>query len=496
MLLLRPCLYFLLLGELVVPALADELQLTVGVTEAGTDKVLRTAACALVRKDAKKAYARFAAPEHRSQDVVQQGDTLLVYRRGYDMARISLKRGQRSAKVVLQPASRECAIELAEANTEDVRFRLWWWIKSSGRWDRPEPIVDSFREEVRLPHRRRVPQGAAVFVIVETEGRLFWPRQSYLKGDSPRVVMREEQAWRPTLRLDSPMDSASDSARIEFLPDYSFAPPGPVERVDTWKWQANKAGWGRGGRAAEMRLRDGSRLAILPPVPMLALYCVGGRTVARRFGPDDDVVDLRLTDADRVLGAVPLVDRKPAPPGSFVISGRHGLATVGSILSSRATFPKLFLQLPDHDRGKLPPKAELVRADWLTVWHPRFGLAHLRWPKEGVVTGRWQPGAMSIRAPKGWLLDGTVAAYSIWRGSGAVSATPPVEPLRRTVRGQASIRYEGLQPGWYSFDMKFELVESGTERRHPVRANYKVEITAEKLRHAYDLYSPDRASPK
>jgi len=251
------------------------------------------------------------------------------------------------------------------------------------------------------------------------------------------------------------------------------------------------AGWGRTPPP-----RDGVRLSILPPVPVLALASVDGRTIARRFRPGDPLVDMRSGEPYRKVRVVPQVDRKPVPPGSFVLSGRHDVATVGALLASRGEFPGMVLALSSERRGELPANAELVSDTWLTVWHPRFGLAHLRWPKQGAATGRWFPGSMEIRAPQGWLIDGSVVCFPIWRGTGNVQTTPPVEFLRRKVRNVATVHYGGLRPGWHSFAMRLDLVETGTNRHHPVKSTYTVEISNDKLRRAYRLHSPDRGPSK
>jgi len=423
------------------------------------------------------------------------------------MARILMAKGQRGVDVTLEPASRQCAIELAGTGKGDVRLRLMWWIEPSGDWIGQKPIVDTYHEDVaRLPLRRIIPAGAAVFVIIdaaerlsgrlsgELSGRLYWPRTSFVPLENSRIVLHEDAAWTPTIRIDAPVSDGAGPPALAFLPDYSFAPPGPPIRVDAWKWRVTVPGWGR-----RPRPKDGDKLSILPPVPILALVSIDGTTVARRFKPGDGVVDLRRGKRKseesghyRRLSAVPQVDRKPAPPGSFVLPGRLDVATIGSLIASRSQFPGMVVALPADRRGVLPADADLVPADWLTVWHPRFGLSHMRWPRAGIPGGKWYPGSMVIRAPKGWLLDGSVVAFPIWRGTGRVQTTPPVAPLRRKFRNVSEVRFGGLRPGWHSFVMRLDLVQPDSARRHPVTSTRTVRVHAEKLRHYFRLYSPDR----
>jgi len=187
MLLLRPCLYLIVLVAVASSALADEQRLSVVVTEAGTGKVLRGVACALVRAGEKRAYARFASPDYRGRVAVADGDTLLVYRRGCDMARIPLKKGQSGVEVALRPASRLCAIELAEAGKEDARLRLSWWIEPAGEWIGEEPIVDSFHEDVTVRECEGAVVLASHFVL---EGRTVQGRASGRRGVASGIPHR------------------------------------------------------------------------------------------------------------------------------------------------------------------------------------------------------------------------------------------------------------------------------------------------------------------
>ncbi len=129
-------------------------------------------------------------------------------------------------------------------------------------------------------------------------------------------------------------------------------------------------------------------------------------------------------------------------------------------------------------------------ADWLTVWHPQTGLAHLPWKRGERPTGQRYRGGLIIRAPKGWVMDGKVYAFSGWQGTGRVNTTPPLQNLGRALENVSILRYAGLPPGWYTFLFELELLDPATGRRHVVKRRIQREIVATVPPATYELRVP------
>jgi hypothetical protein len=413
-------------------------------------------------------YARFDGPDYRGAAEIRAGDALLVYARGHDVARVPLTDGCRSAQVALAPATRKCVIDLQGAGEEDLRFQLVWSLH----------VGSAIRDHYRLEARGRrveclVPRGARVVVTVEGRGLLAWPRRAPV---AKYVRIHLERAWRPTLRIDV-AGRALRSTEVEFFPDLLIPPPGPAARTDAWKAAVNRAWWGR-----DTALHDGRPLAILPPVPLHAVATVNGRTVLRRFEPRGESLDLRRIPAPRELRALPLVDGAPPPAGTAILPGRLDVATVTAFLDIRRSHPHLAAIVA----GGQPQRILLAPSDWLTVWHVEHGLAHLRWRAEPA--GKRYPGTMVVRAPRGWTLEGSIAAYPVWRGTGTIKTVPPDTHLKRVCDGVAMLCFRGLRPGWHAFDIHVDLVKEG--RRHRVDYTHEVELPAARPHLEYHLREP------
>jgi len=461
-------------------AQANAPSLRVELRDTGSQRVLHGAQCALVRPGARGSYARFEAPDYKGPQSIRENDELIVYRRGHDTARVRLAAGVRSVSVALSPASRPCVIVLQGAGAEDPRFQLVWTI-SSGLGFR-----DQYRTEGR-GHRvgATISRGVTTDVTIEGRGVVAWPRRARVPEDGAPVRLRLEPPWMPKLRTDV-VDRELGATEVEFFPDFRFVPPGPPERVDAWRMAAHRPWWGR-----SLPLRDGCPVLLAPPVPVHVVATLGGRTLVRHVAPGSEVIDLRGAAAPRPLRAPPLLDGRPAPPGTVVLPGRLDVATVAAFLDVRHTHPGLVVRIADD--GTVPGDAALPPADWLTAWHPAFGLAHVRWIAGEQPSGRRYPGSMVVHAPRGWALEGTIAGYPIWRGTGTIRTIPPDLHLKRDCAGAASLRFRGLRPGWHAFDLHLELVHEGSGRRHRVDYTYEVELTAEQPHRRFDLRDPSKA---
>jgi len=491
--------------------------LSVEVTALESGQTLHGARCGLQRAGARSGYARFAAPAYRGKLAIQDGDLLHVYVRGRDFARVALTKGQRSAKVALKLASRQCAIKLEGADMEGVRSRLTWWIEPIGNWSRSGPILERIDQSmVGATARRTVPAGADIYLTVESSHAIAWPRMAAVQfaagagnarkddhekdGDKRRdetepgqqpgqepdgsVTLTVDRAWRPIVRLRG----ISRVPHFDLFPDYGTQAPGPPARNDAWRWAVAEPWWGR----EEEGFRDGKPHSILPAIPFYIVGTYGQVTVVRHVLPEGRLLDLHAVPAHRRLDALPLVDGQPVPIGTKILPGRLDLSTVGGFLDVAMGHARLAIEVTRRiAEGKRQGWAmELPAADWLTVWHPQTGMAHLQWKPGERPTGKRYRGGLVIRAPKGWVMDGKVFAFSGWKGGGRVNTTPPLQNLGRAVENVPTLRYAGLPPGWYTFLLEFELLEPVTGRRHVVKRRIEREIKAKVPPATYELSVP------
>lgn len=477
-------------------AVALDAKLVVEVTAAETGRVLHGAACGLQRAGTRRSYAQFQAPAYRGRPPIQEGDLLHVYVRGRDLVRIRLAKGQQGAKVALKLATRQSAVKLEGADTEDVRFRLTWWIEAAGEWEGKAPISARFEETVRGPRIRRVlPAEANLYVTVESPGVIVWPRMARLRpvaaaeGANPakadraevRATLHVDQPWRPVIRFRA----GKTAPQCDFFADYGVEPPGPPLRVDAWRWAVHKPWWGRGPG----KLRSGAKLSILPAVPFHVVASYGHETVVLYCKPGQTEIRLDEAVKFRQVSAPPEVDGRSVRAGSFLLPGHLDIATVAGFLDVQLSYYRLVVRVPTsgpkgEERtadwpGERP--VELPAADWLTVWHPKDGLAHLRWKAGERPVGKRYRASMTVRSPRGWRMSGEIFAFPVWHGTGRVSTTPPLTNLGRTVQSAESLRIGGLPAGWYAFVFRLKLVDakSGRKRRFDRRIEREIGQQAE-----------------
>ena len=506
--------------------------LSVEVTAVESGQILHGARCGLQRAGARRGYARFAGPDYRGKLAIQDGDLLHVYVRGRDLARLPLTKGQRSAKVALKLATRQCAVKLEGADMRGVRSRLTWWIEPSGNWNRAGPFTERIDQSiVGATARHVVPAGADIFVTVESEGAIVWPRMAparfhggarkarnsdHEEGGKNRqdeaesgensdaqpegiATLHVDRPWRPVVRLPA----NSGVPVVNLFPDYRVPAPGPPSRNDAWRWAVAEPLWGQdSGGQDSGGLRNGAPNAIAPAVPFHIVVTCGQVTLVRHIRPEGPTLDLSTIPPHRALRVLPLVDGQPVPIGTSILPGRLDLATVGGFLDVAMSHARLAIEVNRRvveglvAEGRVAEGRErawamqLPASDWLTIWHPKTGMAHLRWKPGERPTGKRYRGGLLVRAPKGWVMDGKISAFSDWKGTRRVNTTPPLGNLGRAVENAPSVRYRGLPSGWYTFIFDFELLEPATGRRHVVKHRIQRKIVANDPHATYQLRAP------
>ena len=483
------------------PAYAEEGRLAVNVTAAGSGAVLHGAVCALQRAGADSPYARFKAPAYSGKTPVRGGDVLHVYARGHDLAQVKLAEGQRSIKVVLQPASRQVVIKLEGVDKEDVRARLTLYVWSPGKWRNRPPIRESYKlspashGELRKGLTVSAPAGAELYLTAETDGMLCWPRMARVallegepEGGRGAVTVHIDRAWRPTLRLPQ----GEGDPFVDVLPDMGRQPkvngvPLHPRRADAWLWEVAVPWWGRGQRM----IRDGERLTILPAIPFHIIVTTAKGTRVRYCEADGaTTIDMRGKVGYRRVDPLPLVDGKVVDVGTHIVPGRLNLATLARFLDYADSHDRLCGKVGIDPLRRRPREIELPESEWLTVWHPEQGLAHLEWKPGQRPSGRRYSGTLRVEPPRGWRLSGEVAVYPVWRGTGSTRTTPPLGFLSREVRDPRGIEFPGLQPGFYCVRFQAFLQPEAGGRKRRIEEWVEKQVSAGPKRTIYVARRP------
>ncbi|MHC5032699.1 MAG: hypothetical protein ACYTGU_17775, partial [Planctomycetota bacterium] len=130
------------------PAGAGEPILSVRVLDQETGQEIPEPRCALIDPAHRVVRARFAGPIYRGGVMPRAGDALLVYRRGYDLARLALDPGQRTVTARLRRA-RTCAVRSPPGDYAPIGVAVS--LQKRG-WKYP-PIQDTYYTELRAGGR-------------------------------------------------------------------------------------------------------------------------------------------------------------------------------------------------------------------------------------------------------------------------------------------------------------------------------------------------------
>jgi len=145
---------------------------------------------------------------------------------------------------------------------------------------------------------------------------------------------------------------------------------------------------------------------------------------------------------------------------TILAPGRLDLTTVLGM--SHRTARSIGFTFAVHDAANWD-RVHLPAADWLTAYHPSFGVAHL--PFTAGETPRGEPcvGRIRIRAPEGARIRGRLNVQSIWRNMRGHFRTGSWEPLSVDVDFAGTHEIRGLPMGTYRLVPRFEVVGPGEE---------------------------------
>jgi hypothetical protein len=268
--------------------------------------------------------------------------------------------------------------------------------------------------------------------------------------------------------------------RVETYLDLLWEPPFQRARVDAWRSTAAfRSGWlGKAFREA------GEFLPVLPDAPFHLFAQLDDRPVYRYVSRRDEVLDLRRPFRSKVVAQRPVCDGRPVPPGTVLAPGRLDRFAVSQLASQSSWSVRFFHRTTDGDAAEwqaihLPP------SEWLTVWHPDHGLAHMAWREGETPTGRTYPGRLTVAAPEGFVAAGYVLAHPTWRG--VSYHTPITARLKRHFEDRRSIVFRGMRPARYGLHVQVTLTDVATGRVVDLEHFDEISITEKDLSPTYRL---------
>jgi hypothetical protein len=449
-------------------AAAGEPHLTVRATDAATGRPLAGLVCGLVRPGATESYARFEGPAYREGPAPQAGDRLHVFCRGYDAVVHTLADGARTIDVSLAPAAGRGVVRIEGDGVEACVVEFHVRIRADGPTGR-EPIRASYPVKGRgSRHEFVVPGGVSVAIAVDARPGLVVPLDFRLEPGATRKLQYVAPRVLEVRRADSLRLAAGN---IEVLPDLLWKPAAPPAHVDAWRWRLNRPGW-----LADAIAGTAGKIAVTPDVPFHLFASFQGRGIYRYVTPGTAVLDLGAPGPLRRVTARPVVDGRPAPAEARLLPGRLDLYTASTLSELSVALRGCVVELDPVDAGWTP--VALPAAEWLTLWHPVHGIAHLRATAAGAPSGKWQRGRVVLDPAPGHDATGHVSVFPVWRGTGAVTTVPPERPLRRSLHGSKSVEFRGLPPGRYGLRCRFTSVERKTGRAHRVQRTIEFDLPA------------------
>jgi len=452
----------LLAGAAATRALGQEPTLAVRVVDGETDRAIDDAHCAIVDITRREVRDRFRGGRYTGVCLPRAGDALLVFARGYDLATVALEAGQRSATARLRRCSDRCAVVVPGPV---ARSRLAVLPSVAGPWG-DNPIRTSYEIEmsadrVSIP----VPRGMSVFVVVQNRRALVWPGAFFAEAGAT-VELRMEKARRVRVLRDREL--ALVEAATMTLPDLLWQPRVDPHRIDAWRSRV----LGPGGWLRPQLMAGGETLDVVPDVPFHVFARTREAVVYRYVAPSTETLDLRPPFPLRAVSVRPRVDGRPARERTVLAAGRLDLYTLSTLWDLRDPLRGFCHALPSPDEPWTSPS--LPASDWLTLWHPDVGLAHVAWREGEPLEARTYPGRLDVVLAQNVEAEGTVSVYPVWHGSGAYRFAPAGGPLRKRFAGRR-VRFPGLCPGRYGVSVAANLRDARTHE--PVESIKMTEIT-------------------
>lgn len=391
----------------------------------------------------------------------RSGDVLRVWAPGYDVATRVLAGDGWPSDVVLHPATGAQRVRVVDGATGDsidapvtvVRATAgrWTGLTAGGGGAAPEFSA----EEVRVPRDGApivVPDGLVTTVRAGRPRCFAYPWFLTCRPGGEAVIRVERLR---SIALRSSGEPLADPREVDvvFVPDRGSVPSGDALRSASVSALLDTAPPPTAAVRGGVCILDG-----VPPVAGRIFAMVRGCPIAVTVAATDEAIDLSPRGPARALTVEPRLGGVPLGEGGLVAPGRLdwiGAATIASLGPRRAS-GALLVRGPAWAPVTLPPE------DWITLWHPDRGLAHVRWLPEGdgaevSLDGDPEPGAIEFRADgdapfAAWIIAWPVNASAASAGGGGLVSRPGVRALRRECDGVVSFVLRGLPLGTWRCD--------------------------------------------
>ncbi len=397
-----------------------------------------------------------------SQLTCSVGDRLYVYNRNYDLV-VVLVNAKTPARVRVElKRARTATVVVKDVNQQDLRgLRVEVRHFHSG-WDKGAPVFDVRR--VGIPTGRlevSVPAGVDNMIEVIGDSVIAWPPGTFLRAGVTTVMHVDRGrfvpvAWPAGL-------PAEERQYVLCIPDRTAATPGPPRRIDAWRWYTNGDRW-----RIETVTKTGLRVL---PDSAFHLFWVADDGPRYRYASRKTArIDLSGAAVTQQL-KWPQVDGRPVPEGTWIGVGRLDMTALNLMKSYNPS--GVFVEANRRKWKRRPPR--LAVSATLTCWHPKFGLAHAPWRKGEVPNGRSHPSRIRLKFPGGVEVEGKLATFAMWRGTGTLFISAPCENMAIRFQKRAAAVYPGVRSdAWYGVLVKVVLTDPRTGKVRRIDRNVSI----------------------
>lgn len=391
-------------------------------------------------------YARTHGCRYLGTRRVVVGDSILIYRRGYEVALVDVADGVGMRVAVDQPAGsfRIGRIEPATAASR-FAFRIKVLLDSPEAAERvllDDWVMTNDAAAAAIPAPREV---VTVVQPQNSNDSFWWPR-TFTAIPGAEGVIRVESLRDVRLAVGTAPRPLVDVALGTAWPSKALPEDWTAARVD---------GLIHFAVMSPPRLaRDGGRL-VLRQVPACAFHLfvdahgVGGYAL---ISPDTSESELTLGPLDPAPDPVPLVGGAVPPAGTMLAPGELDIRTLSELFHLQLFRRGNTQELSGTEKW---PGLTLPPVGVLSAWHPSSGVAYLRRGQGRLWEGDWEPGSISVVSPRGTVLSGVLSVTALLPGTGGVRVSGVSTIAQYQVDGLAEFTARGLPSGPYSVVARF-----------------------------------------
>ena len=442
--------------------------------DAATGERLTPSGLALLRDGAPRELATGSGRTLHSDVEPLAGDRVLVHVMGRDPVVVPWE-GEASLPVPVGPASTgEIVVRLDPADREDHGFALVVRHGMGAAVGLADDAVFAWQQRFAAPGetlRIRCPADARHWLRFEHPGELpLVPAEAWAQpGDE--IVVRLAPV-RDVHVGDAAGDGPEDA--------YATFAVDAAEAVDEHV-AATVQRWSPFGHLEIVRDERGWVLADVPAIGLHVFFRAAG--APRYLHVPADRLPAGPPGPPKAVAGRPRVAGLPVPEMTILAPGRLDLDTARSVGCRPLRVRGYALAVHDLLDWRT---ATLPDAEWLTAYHPTFGIAHLRWSADRVPEGDPEPGAIVLRVPQGGTLSGAVRVRPVWRSRQRTRWGGSHNPLHIDLDGREELVLGGLPLGAYAVQVDVLTGPPGEESA-TLRERLDVDLTPGAPHHVREI---------